>query len=70
MGPPANDLPHFGGLNPSIEQSARVLCEKLLSDFEPAIWVLTLKVPENEVAWAAYRKKELQRGERGTEIAP
>jgi 6-pyruvoyltetrahydropterin/6-carboxytetrahydropterin synthase len=51
-----NDLPAFAGLNPSIEHFARILC-RALSDAiaAPTIEVVTVRLWENEIAWAAYR---------------
>lgn len=52
-----NDLPQFAGRNPSIEWFARVLCEELSSQLVAGnLTAVTLKVWENDVAWAAYRK--------------
>jgi 6-pyruvoyltetrahydropterin/6-carboxytetrahydropterin synthase len=52
-----NDLPDFAGLNPSIEHLSRIICTALcerikatnLSEAEVKIW-------ENEIAWAAFRR--------------
>lgn len=55
-----NDLPQFAGINPSIEHFARTLCQSLSAAIEaPNISTITLKLWENEIAWAAYR---LERG--------
>jgi 6-pyruvoyltetrahydropterin/6-carboxytetrahydropterin synthase len=51
-----NDLPEFEGLNPSIEHFSRILCQTLSAHIEaPNISAVTLKLWENEIAWAAYR---------------
>ncbi|MBT3315015.1 MAG: 6-carboxytetrahydropterin synthase [Anaerolineae bacterium] len=51
-----NDLPAFAGLNPSIEHFSRILCETLSERIAaPNISVLTVKLWENEIAWAAYK---------------
>jgi len=51
-----NDLPEFAGLNPSIEHFARIFCEGLSGRIAtPNIGVVTVKIWENEIAWAAYR---------------
>ena len=51
-----NDLPEFAGLNPSLERFARILCQALDERIHAAnITTLTLKLWENEIAWAAYR---------------
>jgi 6-pyruvoyltetrahydropterin/6-carboxytetrahydropterin synthase len=53
-----NDLPEFAGLNPSIENFARIVCERLgrrlaapnLSDIAVRLW-------ENDVASASFRQR-------------
>lgn len=51
-----NELPAFEGLNPSIEHFSRILCETLNERIvAPNISMLTVKLWENEIAWAAYR---------------
>ena len=51
-----NDLPAFVGLNPSIEHFSRVLCETLSERIVAEnISVLTVRLWENEIAWAAYK---------------
>jgi len=51
-----NDLPEFAGLNPSIEHFARILCESLSARIAaPNISALTVRLWENDIAWAAYR---------------
>jgi 6-pyruvoyltetrahydropterin/6-carboxytetrahydropterin synthase len=53
-----NDLAEFAGLNPSIEHLARRLCDTLAERIQAAnISALTVKLWENEIAWAAYRKE-------------
>lgn len=51
-----NDLPAFEGLNPSIEHFSRILClemdGRILAE---NITTLTVKLWENEIAWACYR---------------
>jgi 6-pyruvoyltetrahydropterin/6-carboxytetrahydropterin synthase len=52
-----NDLPEFAGLNPSIEHFARIICESLSRHITaPNIGVVAVKIWENEIAWAAYRR--------------
>jgi 6-pyruvoyltetrahydropterin/6-carboxytetrahydropterin synthase len=52
-----NDLPEFAGLNPSIEHFARIFCESLSAGIEAENLVaLTVKIWENEIAWASYRQ--------------
>jgi 6-pyruvoyltetrahydropterin/6-carboxytetrahydropterin synthase len=51
-----NDLPEFEGLNPSIEHFARIFCEALSERIQSAnISTVTIKIWENDIAWAAYR---------------
>jgi 6-pyruvoyltetrahydropterin/6-carboxytetrahydropterin synthase len=51
-----NDLPEFAGLNPSIEHFSRILCQTLASRINAAtLKVVTVKLWENEIAWASYR---------------
>jgi len=52
-----NDLPEFNGLNPSIEHFARILCAALASRIKvDTLKFVTVKLWENEIAWASYRK--------------
>ena len=52
-----NDLPEFRGLNPSIEHFARIFCRSLSDRIQaPNLSAITLKMWENEIAWAAYRQ--------------
>ncbi len=51
-----NDLPEFDGLNPSIEHFARIFCEAFSERVRAAnISAITVKLWENDIAWAAYR---------------
>ena len=51
-----NDLPEFAGLNPSIEHFSRILCQILNERIQAAnIRALTVKLWENDIAWASYR---------------
>jgi 6-pyruvoyltetrahydropterin/6-carboxytetrahydropterin synthase len=51
-----NDLPEFAGLNPSIEHFSRILCQALAAQIAvPNISALTVRLWENEIAWAAYQ---------------
>jgi 6-pyruvoyltetrahydropterin/6-carboxytetrahydropterin synthase len=51
-----NDLPEFSGLNPSIEHFSRILCETLVRRIKAStLKAVTLKLWENEIAWASYR---------------
>ena len=51
-----NDLPEFEGLNPSIEHFARIVCLELGKKINvTALTALSVKIWENESAWAEYR---------------
>jgi 6-pyruvoyltetrahydropterin/6-carboxytetrahydropterin synthase len=51
-----NDLPEFAGLNPSIEHFSRILCKSLFDQLPASnLAAMTVKLWENEFAWAAYR---------------
>jgi 6-pyruvoyltetrahydropterin/6-carboxytetrahydropterin synthase len=53
-----NDLEEFNGLNPSIEHFSRILCEAFTSRLNSKnILIVELKIWENEIAWAGFRKK-------------
>ena len=55
-----NDLPEFAGLNPSIEHFSRILCKALVARIQAAnLRAVTLKLWENEIAWASYRVEGL-----------
>lgn len=52
-----NDLPEFEGRNPSLEHFARILCDRLLDAVEaPAVDAATVRLHEDDVAWAAYER--------------
>lgn len=51
-----NELHEFSGLNPSIEHFSRILCLSLAERIAvPNIRSLSVKLWENEIAWAVYR---------------
>ena len=51
-----NDLSEFAGLNPSIEHFARILATQLAERIQAdTLSELTVKIWENEIAWASYR---------------
>jgi 6-pyruvoyltetrahydropterin/6-carboxytetrahydropterin synthase len=51
-----NELADFAGLNPSIEHFSRILCLSLAERIMvPTIGSLSVKLWENEIAWAVYR---------------
>jgi 6-pyruvoyltetrahydropterin/6-carboxytetrahydropterin synthase len=50
-----NDQPSFDGLNPSIENFARILCEQLDTAIRAEnITRIATRLWENEIAWAGY----------------
>jgi 6-pyruvoyltetrahydropterin/6-carboxytetrahydropterin synthase len=52
-----NDLAEFAGLNPSIEHFSRIACQTLAGRIQAAnLSAVTVKLWENEIAWAVYRK--------------
>jgi 6-pyruvoyltetrahydropterin/6-carboxytetrahydropterin synthase len=51
-----NDQPEFAGLNPSLEHFARILCQALAAHIRASnVRAITVKLWENEAAWAAFR---------------
>ncbi|MFP5260392.1 MAG: 6-pyruvoyl trahydropterin synthase family protein [Blastocatellia bacterium] len=53
-----NEMREFEGLNPSLEHFARIFCQTLSSRIEaPHLSALTVKLWEDESAWAAYRQE-------------
>ena len=51
-----NDRPAFAGLNPSIEQFSRIIATTLAGRIQaPTLSTLTVKIWENEIAWASYQ---------------
>lgn len=53
-----NDLPEFEGLNPSIEHFARILCLALVERIRVSnLDAVTVRVWENQIAWATYREE-------------
>jgi 6-pyruvoyltetrahydropterin/6-carboxytetrahydropterin synthase len=51
-----NHLPEFAGLNPSIEHFTRILAEELSVRIRASnVTGLTVRLWENEIAWAAFR---------------
>jgi 6-pyruvoyltetrahydropterin/6-carboxytetrahydropterin synthase len=52
-----NDLPAFGGLNPSLENFARILCRSLAAGTRATgLSAVNVRLWENESAWAAFRE--------------
>lgn len=52
-----NDLPEFDGLNPSIEHFARLLCLTFAEGLPLTVRAVTVRLWENEIAWAAFRQE-------------
>ena len=53
-----NDLTEFAGLNPSIEHFSRIFCHLLTKRIQaPNLSAMTIKIWENDIAWAAYREE-------------
>lgn len=53
-----NEQPEFAGLNPSIEHFSRIFCEAFVAHLKAEnIVAVTLKMWENDIAWASYRKE-------------
>jgi 6-pyruvoyltetrahydropterin/6-carboxytetrahydropterin synthase len=51
-----NDRPEFAGLNPSLEHFARILCRSLAARLRAeTLTAITVKVWENDIAWASYK---------------
>ncbi len=51
-----NDLPDFAGLNPGVEVVAKAMAESLVHALaEENMEALTVKLWENDTAWASYR---------------
>jgi 6-pyruvoyltetrahydropterin/6-carboxytetrahydropterin synthase len=50
-----NSLPEFAGLNPSLEHLARIMGMSLATTIDTHLQVLTVRIWENEFAWAEYR---------------
>ena len=52
-----NDLPEFAGLNPSIEQFARIICERLSKTLgAPNLSAVSVRLWENDRASASFRQ--------------
>lgn len=51
-----NDLSEFEGLNPSIEHFCRIVCNRFSAGLSaPNISAVTVRIWENQIAWASYR---------------
>jgi 6-pyruvoyltetrahydropterin/6-carboxytetrahydropterin synthase len=51
-----NDEAEFEGINPSIENFSRIICQRLMQEIDgPNLSSVTIKIWENEIAWASYR---------------
>lgn len=52
-----NQLPAFEERNPSLEHFARIICHAISKSIQPqGLKAMTVKIWENDLAWAAYRK--------------
>jgi len=52
-----NELPAFAGLNPSLENFARILCTSLVAETKTAgFGAVTVRLWESDSAWAAFRE--------------
>ena len=53
-----NNFPEFEGLNPSLENFARVFCQSLSHKVDSAnLKAITVKIWEDADAWASYRQE-------------
>jgi 6-pyruvoyltetrahydropterin/6-carboxytetrahydropterin synthase len=53
-----NNLPQFKELNPSIEHLSRIFCDQLSERIRATnITAVKVKIWENEIAWAAFRRE-------------
>jgi 6-pyruvoyltetrahydropterin/6-carboxytetrahydropterin synthase len=51
-----NELDEFRSVNPSLEHFARIFCQALVSALpESTLHSVTVRLWENEIAWASYR---------------
>ena len=54
-----NELPEFTGLNPSLEHFERLFCQAFSAHLQaPNIHAITIKLWENDIAWASYRQEK------------
>ncbi len=52
-----NQVLAFEGLNPSLEHFARIICNAISKSTQPqGLKSMTVKIWENNLAWASYRK--------------
>ncbi len=53
-----NDQPEFANLNPSVEHFSRILWQLFTAQITaPNLSAVTVKLWENDIAWAAYRRE-------------
>jgi len=53
-----NDLPEFKDLNPSIERLSKLFCEALFERVRTSnVSAIVVKIWENKIAWASYRRE-------------
>ena len=52
-----NQLAEFDGFNPSLEHFAKIISDSILQKIQiPNMTSMTVKIWENDIAWAAYTK--------------
>lgn len=53
-----NDLPEFSGMNPSIENFARIFCRRMAAEIKASnLNSITIKLWENDIAWASFQQE-------------
>lgn len=53
-----NDLPEFEGLNPSLERFAQIFCQAFIKRIQTAnVISLTVRIWENQNAWASFQQE-------------
>ena len=52
-----NELPEFGGLNPSLEHLARIFCQSFAQRVHaPNLSRVRVQIWENDIAWSSYEQ--------------
>ena len=52
-----NDLPEFGGRNPSVERFAELFGDRLVERLQPDATRLTVRMWEDDIAWASHERE-------------
>lgn len=53
-----NEIPEFQGINPSLEHFSRIFWQMLSKRIQaPNVNIISIKIWENDLAWASYRKE-------------